>query len=89
MSEAATKEVQATCDQPKSKLVTFVLSIMLGGIGVDRFYTGYILFGILKLTINIVSCGVCGWIWWLIDWIAILSGSWNSDAAGCKFKQDF
>ena len=45
MTAAATKEAEATCDQPKSKLVTFVLSILLGGIGVDRFYTGYILFG--------------------------------------------
>ena len=40
-----TKESKATCDSPKSGLTVLLLSIFLGGIGVDRFYTGYILFG--------------------------------------------
>jgi hypothetical protein len=53
----AKETTQTTCDQPKSKLIVFVLSILLGSLGVDRFYAGFIALGIIKLAINIVSCG--------------------------------
>lgn len=47
-------------------LVALLLSIFLGGLGVDRFYMGYIGLGILKL----VTLGGCG-VWSLIDIILI------------------
>ncbi|OGX06950.1 MAG: hypothetical protein A2Z88_04045 [Omnitrophica WOR_2 bacterium GWA2_47_8] len=43
-----------------------ILSVLLGGLGVDRFYLGYIGLGILKL----ITGGGFG-IWWLIDIILI------------------
>ncbi len=56
--------------QGKSKMVALILSILLGGLGIDRFYLGYIGLGVLKL----LTGGGCG-IWWLIDIIMLVTGS--------------
>lgn len=50
----------------KSFTTTLILSIILGGLGIDRFYLGYTMLGILKL----ITGGGLG-IWWLIDIILI------------------
>ncbi len=60
----------------KDWLVTLLLSIFVGGLGIDRFYLGYTGLGILKL----LTAGGCG-IWWLIDLILIVTGS-MTDAQG-------
>lgn len=51
--------------EQKSWTVALILSIF-GGLGLDRFYLGYIGLGILKL----ITFGGCG-IWTLIDFIMI------------------
>lgn len=48
----------------KSRAVAYILSWLLGWLGVDRFYLGYTGLGVLKL----VTCGGCG-VWSLIDMI--------------------
>ncbi|UJR07562.1 hypothetical protein I4U23_011850 [Adineta vaga] len=61
--------------QQKSKLAAFLLSFFLGGLGADWFYlsvgsAGYIVAGVFKL----LTLGGLG-IWWLVDWIRILTNS--------------
>lgn len=55
--------------EQKSFTTALILSILLGGLGVDRFYLGYTGLGILKL----ITVGGCG-IWQLIDIIMIATG---------------
>lgn len=47
-------------------VLTLVMSILFGQLGVDRFIMGHIGLGILKL----ITLGGCG-IWWLVDLILI------------------
>ena len=53
-----------------------ILSVLLGGLGVDRFYAGHIGLGVLKL----LTIGGCG-IWALIDIVLVATGKF-SDADG-------
>ena len=53
----------------KSKTTALILSILLGELGIDRFYLGYTVLGILKL----ITGGGFG-IWWLVDIILIATG---------------
>jgi TM2 domain-containing membrane protein YozV len=54
----------------KSQLVAFLLCFFLGGLGVHRFYLGYIGIGVVQL----LTAGGCG-IWALIDLIRIAIGT--------------
>jgi len=58
----------------KSKLVAGLLQLFLGGVGVGRFYLGYIGIGFAQLAITVFTLGFAGWIWPLIDAILILTG---------------
>ena len=62
----------------RDKTTALILSIFVGGFGVDRFYLGYTGLGILKL----LTVGGFG-IWWLIDLIMIATDALK-DADGNK-----
>jgi len=63
----AVAPVQTTTGTKKVNWVlTLVLSILVGWLGVDHFVMGQVGLGILKL----ITGGGCG-IWWLIDVILI------------------
>jgi hypothetical protein len=53
----------------KGWFAALMLSLLVGGFGIDRFYLGYVGLGIIKL----VSLGGCG-IWQLTDFILIAKG---------------
>ena len=66
----------------KDWLVTLLLCIYLGGIGVHRFYAGKIGTGILQL----ITLGGCG-IWTLVDLIMIITGNFT-DKDGNKITNN-
>ncbi len=66
----------------KNKTTALILSILVGGLGVDRFYLGYTGLGVLKL----LTGGVFG-ILWLIDIIRIATGS-LLPADGSPYEED-
>ena len=79
--QSASPSSVPTAQPPRDFLVALLLSIFVGQLGVDRFYTGQVGLGIGKLLITIFTCGLGGWVWWLIDVILIASGSYR-DAEG-------
>ena len=59
----------ASVPPARSFIATWMFSLLLGFLGVDRFYLGKVGTGILKL----ITIGGFG-IWWLIDLILTLAG---------------
>lgn len=64
----------------KEWIVALILSIVVGGLGVDRFYLGYVGLGIVKL----LTAGGCG-IWWIVD-IILIAMDKLPDAQGKPLK---
>ena len=50
----------------KSPTLAILLSVLLGWLGIDRFYSGNYIMGVIKLC----TFGFSG-IWWVIDWFLI------------------
>ena len=65
---------------PYSYTVTLVLALLFGVLGGHRFYTGHVLSGVIQL---LTGGGL--YIWWLIDILSIVSGSFH-DSQGRPLK---
>jgi len=74
-------KLETGAEEGKDWLTALLLSIFLGGLGVDRFYLGYIGLGILKL----ITLGGFG-IWALIDLIMIATNKLK-DSDGNPLKK--
>jgi len=73
----------------KSKLIAILLAFFLGGFGAHDFYLGYTNYGVIKLVLTLVTCGVASSIWALIDIIRLLTGAISTDANGAELKKEF
>jgi len=63
-----------TKEQKDKKLIAGLLGILLGGLGIHKFYLGYTKEGIIQIVITIVTCGF-GSIVGLIEGILYLTKS--------------
>jgi hypothetical protein len=77
----STSDIPPAGGEQKDFLVALLLSIFVGQFGVDRFYLGYTVLGILKL----LTLGGCG-IWWLVDVILIATKNLK-DAQGRELRE--
>ncbi len=78
----------------KSKMAAGLLGILVGGLGIHRFYLGYNTIGIIQLLLCVVggifTCGITSigaGIWGLVEGILILTGSINRDAQGRPLRE--
>lgn len=69
-------------EKGSSFLVTLLLCLFLGYLGIHRFYTKNWIAGVLQL----MTGGGCG-VWWLIDLILIVAGSYR-DGDGRPLERD-
>lgn len=66
----------------KDWLVTLLLCILTGGLGIHRFYVGKIGTGLLQL----LTAGGCG-IWYIYDLVMIITGKFT-DSNGNVISND-
>jgi TM2 domain-containing membrane protein YozV len=65
-----------------------VLGILLGWLGVHRFYLGYNTIGVVQLILGVLGWATCGVttiaaaIWGIVEGVLILTGSMRTDASG-------
>jgi len=69
----------------KSRVAAGVLGIILGGIGVHRFYLGFIGIGILQIVVTVFTLGF-GSLWGFIEGIIIIAGAGFRDSSGKPLK---
>lgn len=70
----------------KSKLAAGLLGILLGGLGIHRFYLGFTGIGVAQILVTLVTCGF-GALWGFIEGILILTGSMKEDANGQPLQE--
>jgi len=81
LSQPQASVAKGQAEGAKSKLAAGLLGVFFGGVGVHRFYLGYVGIGIAQIIVTLVTAGIGG-IWGVIEGILILVGVMNKDAKG-------
>lgn len=72
----------------KSKIVAGILGVLVGSLGIHRFYLGYIGIGIVQIILTILTGGIAS-LWGFIEGILILCGTGiTTDADGIPLSND-
>lgn len=72
-------------NQPKSKVAAGILAILLGTLGIHKFYLGDSKKGVIYLLVSLLTCGIGALviqILSIIEGVQILTGSITTDAMG-------
>lgn len=69
----------------KSRIVAALLGVVLGAIGLHRFYLGFYGIGIAQLLVTIATGGF-GVVWGFVDGVLIFTGHVYKDAKGRLLK---
>jgi len=69
----------------KSRVAAGILGIVLGHIGVHRFYLGFTGIGIVQILVTLGTFGIGG-LWGFIEGIIILTGGFATDARGVPLR---
>lgn len=77
---APSQPARETINNDDRWLITLLLCVLVGSLGVHRFYTGNILTGVLML----ITLGGCG-IWTIVD-IVMIAGNTYRDGDGKPLK---
>ncbi len=59
----------------KDWMTTLILAILLGVYGIHQFYVGNSKKGVYMILVTLVTCGIGGVIWTIMDIIAIVQGT--------------
>ena len=70
----------------KSRVAAGILGILLGGLGIHRFYLGSIGIGIVQIVVTIITFGFGG-LWGFIEGIMIIAGASWKDGQGKPLKR--
>jgi TM2 domain-containing membrane protein YozV len=46
--------------QDNKKIAAGIFALLLGGIGVHKFYLGYTTEGVIQIVLSLVTCGIAG-----------------------------
>ena len=65
-----------------SAAIAGFLQIFLGAFGVGRFYLGYRRVGLLQILATVLTCGIGGFIWGVIDGVLLLGNRIKYDYDG-------
>ncbi|MFP4581519.1 MAG: TM2 domain-containing protein, partial [Candidatus Sumerlaeia bacterium] len=57
----------------EKKLVAGILAILLGSLGIHKFFLGYTKEGIIMLLVGLVTCGSISWVIGLVEGIIYLT----------------